>query len=137
MKFFQRDKAKKKSPGDTDAPAEVSPGVAIDAALQETPVAMPEPATEQSAGVFSRLRQGLSRTSDQLAAGVGRLFLGRKEIDAELMEDLESELLLADVGVEATGHALPPSGRLCSTPPEPASSPPDASGVYRNRDRTD
>jgi len=57
---------------------------------------------EPKEGLFKRLRGGLSRTSDQLAAGVGRLFLGRKEIDAELMEELESELLLADVGVEAT-----------------------------------
>ena len=65
-----------------------------------------EPASEieaeQSDGFFKRLRGGLSRTSDQLTAGVGRLFLGRKEIDAALLEDLESELLLADVGVEAT-----------------------------------
>jgi fused signal recognition particle receptor len=70
---------------------------------------MPEAVSEQSPGVFSRLRQGLSRTSNQLAAGVGRLFLGRKEIDAELMEELESELLVADVGVEATVEIV---GRL-------------------------
>jgi fused signal recognition particle receptor len=34
--------------------------------------------------------------------GLGTLFLGRKEIDAELLEELESRLLLADVGVDAT-----------------------------------
>jgi len=34
--------------------------------------------------------------------GMGNLFLGRKEIDAELLEELESRLLLADVGVDAT-----------------------------------
>jgi fused signal recognition particle receptor len=34
--------------------------------------------------------------------GVGNLFLGRKDIDADLLEELESQLLLADVGVEAT-----------------------------------
>ena len=33
---------------------------------------------------------------------MGTLFLGRKEIDADLMEELESRLLLADVGVDAT-----------------------------------
>jgi fused signal recognition particle receptor len=53
-------------------------------------------------GLFGRLRQGLSRTSNQLACGVGTLFLGRKEIDTALLEDLESELLQADVGMEAT-----------------------------------
>jgi fused signal recognition particle receptor len=35
-------------------------------------------------------------------AGLGTLFLGRKEIDADLLEELESQLLLADVGVDAT-----------------------------------
>ncbi len=53
-------------------------------------------------GLLSRLRRGLGRTSDNLVQGVGNLFLGRKEIDAELFEELESRLLLADVGVEAT-----------------------------------
>ena len=54
------------------------------------------------AGFFSRLRRGLGRTSDNLVHGMSTLFLGRKEIDAELMEELESRLLLADVGVDAT-----------------------------------
>lgn len=53
-------------------------------------------------GFFARLRRGLGRTSDNLVQGLGNLFLGRKEIDAELLEELESRLLLADVGVEAT-----------------------------------
>ncbi len=51
---------------------------------------------------MSRLRIGLGRTSDNLVQGLGTLFLGRKEIDAELFEELESRLLLADVGVDAT-----------------------------------
>jgi len=59
-------------------------------------------ASPNGEGFFARLRRGLGRTSSQLAEGVGTLFLGRKEIDAELLEDLESQLLLADVGVEAT-----------------------------------
>ena len=109
MKFFQRDKAKTEARGDADAAAEEPSRATIDPAPQEAPVVIPGQATEQSAGVFSRLRQGLSRTSNQLAAGVGRLFLGRKEIDAGLLEELESELLLADVGVEATVEIV---GRL-------------------------
>ncbi|MFU8764100.1 MAG: signal recognition particle-docking protein FtsY [Haliea sp.] len=54
------------------------------------------------AGFFARLRRGLGRTSETLVQGMGTLFLGRKEIDAELLEELESRLLLADVGVDAT-----------------------------------
>ena len=53
-------------------------------------------------GLFSRLRRGLGRTSDNLVQGMGNLLLGRKEIDAELLEELESRLLQADVGVDAT-----------------------------------
>ena len=48
------------------------------------------------------MRHGLGRTSDNLVQGMGNLFLGRKEIDADLLEELESRLLLADVGVDAT-----------------------------------
>ncbi len=57
---------------------------------------------EEKAGFFSRLRRGLGRTSDNLVQGLGNLFLGRKEIDDELFEELESRLLMADVGVDAT-----------------------------------
>jgi fused signal recognition particle receptor len=53
-------------------------------------------------GFFTRIRRGLSRTSDSLFSGLGNLFLGKKEIDAELLEELESRLLMADVGVDAT-----------------------------------
>ncbi|MCB1841781.1 MAG: signal recognition particle-docking protein FtsY, partial [Halioglobus sp.] len=69
-----------------------------------------EPATGDSKqGFFARLRKGLGRTSDNLVQGMGNLFLGRKEIDAELLEELESRLLMADVGVDATLEII---GRL-------------------------
>ena len=57
-------------------------------------------------GIFTRLKQGLSRTSGTLFQGLGNLFLGAKEIDEELFEELESRLLMADVGVEATGEII-------------------------------
>jgi fused signal recognition particle receptor len=57
-------------------------------------------------GFFSRLKRGLGRTSDNLAAGIGNLFLGRKQIDAALLEDLETQLLIADVGVDATREII-------------------------------
>ncbi|HUH39220.1 MAG TPA: signal recognition particle-docking protein FtsY [Spongiibacteraceae bacterium] len=52
-------------------------------------------------GWFGRLKDGLKRTRDGLGEGLGNLFLGRKTIDGELLEELETRLLLADVGVEA------------------------------------
>lgn len=57
---------------------------------------------DEGRGFFNRLRNGLGRTSGTLVQGLGTLFLGRKEIDEDLLEELESRLLMADVGVEAT-----------------------------------
>jgi len=57
---------------------------------------------EEQAGLWRRLKSGLSRTRRGLTSGLADLFLGRKEIDAEVLEELETRLLLADVGVEAT-----------------------------------
>jgi fused signal recognition particle receptor len=59
-------------------------------------------ASSAESGFFSRLKRGLGRTSDGLIAGLGSLFLGAKEIDEDLLEELESRLLMADVGVDAT-----------------------------------
>lgn len=57
-------------------------------------------------GFFSRLKRGLGRTSDNLVAGLGGLVLGRKAIDQELLEELETRLLMADVGVDATSRIV-------------------------------
>ena len=73
------------------------------------PAAPEEVADSRKPGFFSRLRHGLGRTSENLVQGMGTLFLGRKEIDEELLEELESRLLLADVGVDATRDIV---GRL-------------------------
>jgi len=53
-------------------------------------------------GVFARLRMGLSKTRTQLAEGVGNLLLGERELDESVLEDLETALLLTDVGVDTT-----------------------------------
>jgi fused signal recognition particle receptor len=57
---------------------------------------------ETRTGFFERLKQGLSKTSVSLGEGMASLFLGKKAIDDDLLEDLETRLLTADVGVEAT-----------------------------------
>jgi fused signal recognition particle receptor len=68
----------------------------------DAPAKPSEPPNQDKPGFFGRLRRGLGRTSDNLVQGMGNLFLGRKEIDADLLEELESRLLMADVGVDAT-----------------------------------
>jgi len=60
-----------------------------------------EPEQENKAGFFTRLKQGLSKTRQNLGGGLFDLFRG-KQIDDELFEELETHLLLADVGIETT-----------------------------------
>ena len=60
------------------------------------------PAETSKTGFFARLKQGLSKTSASIGEGMASLFLGKKAIDDELLDDLETRLLTADVGVEAT-----------------------------------
>ena len=64
-----------------------------------------EEKTEARPGFFQRLRARLNRGQTWLAQDFTSIFRGRK-IDAEILEELETRLLLADVGVEATEHIL-------------------------------
>ncbi|MBX9586129.1 MAG: signal recognition particle-docking protein FtsY [Gammaproteobacteria bacterium] len=57
-------------------------------------------ANPEKTGLFARLRSGLKRTRHQLTDGLSTLFLGKKVIDATLLTDIETQLLLADVGME-------------------------------------
>jgi fused signal recognition particle receptor len=52
--------------------------------------------------MFARLKQGLSRTRENFTEGLANLLLGKKTIDEDLLEEIETLLLTADVGVEAT-----------------------------------
>ncbi|MGY2195723.1 signal recognition particle-docking protein FtsY [Pseudomonas pergaminensis] len=80
------------------APVAIEPVIAAPAVIDE-PVA---PAETSKTGFFARLKQGLSKTSASIGEGMASLFLGKKVIDDELLEDIETRLLTADVGVEAT-----------------------------------
>lgn len=93
----------------------VEPEAAATASEPETspqPEATPEPQTTEveeptkKPGFFARIKQGLSRTSTQFSEGLGNLLLGKKAIDDELLEELETQLLVADVGVEATTEII-------------------------------
>ncbi|MFA7525619.1 MAG: signal recognition particle receptor subunit alpha, partial [Acidithiobacillus sp.] len=90
--WFKRNKSL--PAGETFAEEVISPA---------TVATIPEDAPK---GLFSRLRQGLARSREQLAGGVGRLVLGKKVIDADLLEDLEALLLQADLGSAATREVM-------------------------------
>ncbi|WP_100550891.1 signal recognition particle-docking protein FtsY [Caedibacter taeniospiralis] len=65
--------------------------------------------TEQSnekRGVFTRLKEGLKKTRSKLSAGIGDLLLGKKIIDDDLINEIEMQLLTADIGVEATQEII-------------------------------
>jgi fused signal recognition particle receptor len=57
---------------------------------------------EQATGLFASLRQRLSKTRANLTSGLADLLLGKKQIDDDLLERLEDQLLMADVGMQAT-----------------------------------
>jgi len=107
-------------------PAEPKPVEAIEPASSSEPTSIPDSQTnpqttnsivepsatkapaepEQKLGFFARIKQGLSRTSSNFAQGLGNLILGRKTIDDDLFEELESQLLVADVGLDATTEII-------------------------------
>lgn len=55
---------------------------------------------------INRFKQGLTKTRHQLGEGLNRIFHGKKEIDAELLEQLEMFLVSSDVGIGATKDIL-------------------------------
>ncbi|MFT4711840.1 MAG: fused signal recognition particle receptor [Candidatus Azotimanducaceae bacterium] len=57
-------------------------------------------------GFFSRIKAGLSKTQSKFSEGMGRVFLGEKVIDDELLEEIETLLLTSDVGVQATEDVM-------------------------------
>ncbi|HFQ5017499.1 TPA: signal recognition particle-docking protein FtsY [Vibrio vulnificus] len=77
----------------TEEPVEVTPVVVEAPRVQEQ-----EKPTES---FFARLKRSLSRTKANIGAGFFGLFKGKK-IDDDLFEELEEQLLVADVGMDAT-----------------------------------
>ncbi|WP_338726326.1 signal recognition particle-docking protein FtsY [Shewanella baltica] len=66
----------------------------------------PEPqARPVKEGLLARLKRGLMRTSENIGSGFIGLFRGKK-IDDDLFEELEEQLLIADVGVETTTRLI-------------------------------
>ncbi len=59
------------------------------------------PSSPHQTGLFASLAQRLSKTKERIGSGLADLLLGRK-IDDALFEELETQLLVADVGVQTT-----------------------------------
>lgn len=61
---------------------------------------------EQSNSLFKRLSEKLSRTRESFVSQMDTLFLGKKEIDAGLLDDLEELLITADIGIKTSTELL-------------------------------
>lgn len=76
----------------------VVPVAEEDAPVEEIAQEQEKPTKE---GFFARLKRSLLKTKENLGSGFISLFRGKK-IDDDLFEELEEQLLIADVGVETT-----------------------------------
>ncbi len=83
------------------------PAESADEAVVQEPESAPAQAAEPEPqlSVFERIRQGLGKTRASLG-GLSDLFSVGKKIDADLLEDIETTLLMADVGVTATSEII-------------------------------
>ena len=93
LAFFKKKKRKEKESSSTTQDEE--PGQTIF-----------DTASNQKKGRFRRLRKGLSKTRSSLTGRLDRLFLGKKEITEELLEDLEEILFTSDIGVTTTQELI-------------------------------
>uniref|UniRef100_E6XIN6 Signal recognition particle receptor FtsY n=1 Tax=Shewanella putrefaciens (strain 200) TaxID=399804 RepID=E6XIN6_SHEP2 len=82
--------------------AQAETAQAIEPAVELQPEPQERPVKE---GLFARLKRGLMRTSENIGSGFIGLFRGKK-IDDDLFEELEEQLLIADVGVETTTRLI-------------------------------
>ncbi len=57
---------------------------------------------KEKKGFFSRLKEGLAKTRDNLVSGIDSIFKGFSEIDEDFYEELEEVLIMADIGVATT-----------------------------------
>jgi len=109
-------------PAEPEAEPEVPPEPAAEAAEPEAaqpagePAPAPEPVPaaepeverepETRVSVFERIKQGLGKTRASLTGGLADLFSVGKKIDEDLLEEIETTLLMADVGVTATSEII-------------------------------
>ncbi|MDX1800239.1 MAG: signal recognition particle-docking protein FtsY, partial [Marinobacter sp.] len=98
---------------ETVAPSTQTRDAVGEAAAESAPaeVAVTPPPAEPEApaptvSVFQRIKSGLGKTRANLSSGLADLFSVGKTVDAALLEDIETTLLMADVGVTATSEII-------------------------------
>jgi len=101
---FGRNKSQDKTQAEAEdkSQTEATAGETAPAAADTSPTA---PA-ETRPGLFSRLKSGLAKTRSVLNKDIRELVSFSKKIDDDLLEELETQLLVADIGVEATQQII-------------------------------
>ncbi len=85
--------------------AEATQDTVSDLPLAAAPMIAQEQERPTKEGFFARLKRSLVKTRENLGSGFIGLFRGKK-IDDDLFEELEEQLLIADVGVETTRRII-------------------------------
>ncbi len=57
-------------------------------------------------GLFDKLKQGLTKTRDQIVGGIDAVFSGFSSIDDDFYDELEETMIMGDMGVHATEEIL-------------------------------
>ena len=86
------------------APSEPQQTVAVES--KETKALQEEQENSKKGSWFNRMKTGLSKSRKNLAEGMVSILIGGKEIDDELLEAVEDQLLVADIGVNATNRII-------------------------------
>ncbi len=95
------EEARAKAEAEAQAKAKAEEEARAKAEAEAQAKAKAEEKPKEKKSLFARLKESLSRTKENLGSGIVSLFKG-KTIDDELYEDLETQLLVADVGMDTT-----------------------------------
>ncbi len=85
--------------------ADAVPDTVSDLPLAAAPIITQEQERPSKEGFFARLKRSLVKTRQNLGSGFVSLFRGKK-IDDDLFDELEEQLLIADVGVDTTRRII-------------------------------
>lgn len=110
MAVIDDTKATTSAQPDSTIPTEVAkapqPAATVNTAISEQTTASEAAAEPKKGSWFNRMKSGLSKSRKNLAEGMVNILIGGKEIDDELLEEVEDQLLVADIGVNATNRII-------------------------------
>lgn len=84
------------------SPEVIEESLETSALVNNDAVVLAEEEPAEKISLFGRFKRGLSKTRQNFGEGIGRLLLGKKQIDNALLEELETLLITADLGIETT-----------------------------------